>query len=285
MLKNYRNYKYVLFVLPALAYIVVLSFFPAASVVFLSFKTSKGGYSLENYYAIKGSLFKATINTVIVSFGALLIQLFFAILIANILIKSLKGNKIFSTIFIIPYGISTVVSAFIFSLIFSPVGGFANSTLHSIGLLHYLGLTSINWRATKYSSMGLVMFADFWKNTPLVALILLGGLSSLDPAMMEAASVDGAGPFRRFIHITLPNIAPFIAIALLIRGVSEFNIFALPLVLISYSPILMNTLVYEYYTSISSVDYSYAAATILLLIIAVFAIIIIRLGGTSNYEK
>jgi len=215
----------------------------------------------------------------IVSFGALLIQLFFAILIANILIKSLKGSKIFSTIFIIPYGISTVVSAFIFSLIFSAIGGFANSTLHS------LGLASIDWYKTQYSSMGIVMFADFWKNTPLVALILLGGLSSLDPAMMEAASVDGAGPLRRFIHITLPNIAPFIAIALLIRGVSEFNIFALPLVLIGYHPLLMNTLVYEYYTSITSVDYSYAAATILLLIIAVFAIIVIKLGGTANYEK
>ncbi len=281
MLKSYRNrnYKYILFVLPALVYIAILSFFPAASVVFLSFKTSKDVYSLSNYYAIKGSLLKATYDTVIVSFGALLIQLFFAILIANILIKSLKGNKIFSTIFIIPYGISTVVSAFIFSLIFAAVGGFANSTLHS------LGLPVIDWYKTQYSSMGVVMFADFWKNTPLVALILLGGLSSIDPAMMEAASVDGAGSFRRFIHITLPNLAPFIAIALLIRGVSEFNIFALPLVLIGYHPSLINTLVYEYFTSISSVDYSYAAATILLLIIAAFAVLVIKLGGTSNYEK
>lgn len=281
MVKNSfkRNYKYILFVLPALAYIIVLSFFPAASVIFLSFKTPKDTYSLSNYYAIKGSLLKATFDTVIVSFGALLIQLFFAILIANVLIKSLKGNKIFSTIFIIPYGISTVVSAFIFSLIFASIGGFANSTLHS------LGLTSIDWYKTQYSSMGIVMFADFWKNTPLVALILLGGLSSMNPAMLEAASIDGAGPLRRFIHITLPNLAPFIAIALLIRGVSEFNIFALPLVLIGYHPSLLNTLVYEYFTSISSVDYSYAAATILFVIIVAFAILVIKLGGTSNYEK
>ncbi len=285
MFKNHTNYKYILFVLPALVYVAALSFFPAASVVFLSFKTPKGAYSLGNYYAIKGGLLKSTFDTVIVSFGALLIQLFFAILIANILIKSLKGNKLFSTIFIIPYGISTVVSAFIFSLIFSAVGGFANSTLHSLGLLHLFGIAGVNWYATQYTSMGIVMFADFWKNTPLIALILLGGLSSIDPAMMEAASVDGAGSFRRFIHIVLPNLAPYIAIALLIRGVSEFNIFALPLVLIGYHPSLINTLVYEYFTSISSVDYSYAAATILLLIIVAFAVLVIKLGGASNYEK
>ena len=133
--------------------------------------------------------------------------------------------------------------------------------------------------------MGVVMFADFWKNMPLVALILLGGLSSIPPSMSEAASVDGAGPLRRFIYITLPNLAPFIAIALLIRGVSEFNIFALPLILIGYHPSLINTLVYEYFTSISTIGYSYAAATVLLLIILVFAFVIIKFGGTAQYEK
>ena len=278
--KKYRNYKYLLFVLPALAYVAILSFFPAASVVLFSFKSSKGVYSLSNYTAIvHGGLLNSMFHTVIVSFGALLIQLFFAMLIANILIKSLKGNKFFSTVFIIPYGVATVVSAFIFALIFSPIGGFANSTLHSFGI------PDVNWYSNIYSSMGVVMFADFWKNTPLVALILLGGLSSIPPSMNEAASVDGAGPLRRFIYITLPNLAPFIAIALLIRGVSEFNIFALPLILIGYHPSLINTLVYEYFNSISAVGYSYAAATVLLLIILVFAFVIIKFGGTAQYEK
>lgn len=277
---RYRNYRYMVYVLPALAYVAVLSFFPAASVVFYSFKTPSGVYSLSNYEAIsKAGLLTSIGNTVIVSFGALLIQLFFAILIANILIKSLKGNKLFSTIFILPYGISTVVSAFIFSLIFSPVGGFANSTLYS------LGIHSVDWYSTKYSSMGVVMFADFWKNTPLVALILMGGMSTIPPSLNEAASVDGAGSLRRFIHITLPNLAPFIAIALLIRGVSEFNIFALPLILIGYHPSLINTLVYEYFIYSSTTYYSYAAASVLLAIIVVFAFIIIKFGGAKQYEK
>ena len=70
-----------------------------------------------------------------------------------------------------------------------------------------------------------------------------------------------------------------------IRGVSEFNIFALPLILIGYHPSLINTLVYEYFNSISAVGYSYAAATVLLLIILVFAFVIIKFGGTAQYEK
>ncbi|AAT43620.1 carbohydrate ABC transporter permease [Picrophilus oshimae] len=273
------RYKYLLFVLPALVYVLVFSFFPAASVVYLSFK-SHGNFTLSNYQGIiKSDLAGAIGDTLIVSIGALFIQLFFAILIANILIKSLKGNKVFSTIFIIPYGISTVVAAFVFSLILSPLGGFANSTLVS------LGLKPVDWYSNYYSELGVVMFSDFWKNTPLVALILYGGLSGIPPSISEAASVDGAGPFRRFIYITLPNLAPYIAIALLIRGVSEFNIFALPLVLIGYYPPLMNTLVYEFFTTPATTPYAYAAATILLIIILVFAFIIIKLGGASRYEK
>ena len=95
---------------------------------------------------------------------------------------------------------------------------------------------------TGFDKLFVVMFSDFWKNTPLIALILLGGLSSINPNLYEAAAVDGAGAFRRFFHITFPNIAPLMAIALLIRGVSEFNIFALPQVLIGDNPpSMMNT--------------------------------------------
>ncbi len=277
--KNYRNYKYILFVLPALLYVFLLSFFPAASVVYLSF-SSKSGFTLSNYSGIaQANLGMAIMDTLIVSVGALFIQLFFALLIANILIKSLKGNKFFSTIFIIPYGVSTVVAAFVFSLILSPLGGFANSTLVSFGL------RPVDWYSSSLSELGVVMFSDFWKNTPIVALILYGGLSGLPESLNEAASVDGANSFRRFIHITLPNLAPYIAIALLIRGVSEFNIFAMPLVLIGYFPPLMNTLVYEFFTSSSTEPYSYAAATILLAIILGFAILIIKIGGTKKYEE
>ncbi len=129
------------------------------------------------------------------------------------------------------------------------------------------------------------MFSDFWKNTPLIALILYGGLSSISPSIFEAASVDGAGPLSRFVHITLPNIAPLMAIALLVRGVSEFNIFALPLVIIGYTPKLMNTLIYENYSFLLTRPYSYAVAVVLLVIILAYAMIVLRMGGASKYVE
>ncbi|MHB1622204.1 MAG: carbohydrate ABC transporter permease [Cuniculiplasma sp.] len=274
-----KDIFYLIFAIPALVYVIGLAIVPAITVVYDSF-IGRHGFTLANYYALPSyGLYGALINTLLLSVGALLIQLFIALAIAMVLVKPFKGKKAFSTLVIIPLGISTVVSAFVFSIIFQAVGGYANSAL--VGL----GLRPIDWFYTNSSSLGVVMFSDFWKNTPLVALILYGGLSSLPPSLYEAASVDGAGSFNRFVHITLPNIAPIMSIALLVRGVSEFNIFALPLVIIGYHPLILNTLIYENYSSSLTRNISYAAATVLLAIIMLYSIIVVKLGGAKDHVR
>ena len=274
-----KHLVYFLFSLPAIAYVISLSIIPAFTVVYDSFLVN-GKLSTRNYQALPSyGLYSSIGNTLIVSVGALLIQLLLALAIAMVMVKPFKGSKIFSTIIIIPFGISTIVSAFIFSLIFQNIGGFAN------GVLVFFGLRPVVWFSSSLSDLGIVMFSDFWKNTPLVALILYGGLSSVSPTLYEAASMDGAGPFNRFRHITLPAIAPLISIALLVRGVSEFNIFALPLVLIGYHPLILNTLVYENYSTLATRPISYAAATVLLSIIMVYAIFVLKIGGARQYAQ
>jgi ABC-type sugar transport system permease subunit len=74
-------------------------------------------------------------------------------------------------------------------------------------------------------------------------------------------------------------------IALLIRGVSEFNIFALPLVLVGYTPSFMNTLIYSNYESVLNVGFAYSASVILLVIIMIYAAVVLALGGGPKYAK
>ncbi|MCL4307002.1 MAG: sugar ABC transporter permease [Candidatus Thermoplasmatota archaeon] len=278
--KMSRKYLiYILMAAPAIAYVIGLSIFPAITVIYDSFHVN-GQLSLRNYASLPGyGLYPSIVNTLIVSVGALIIQVVLALAIAMVMVKPFKGSKIFSTIVIIPFGVSTIVSAFAFSLIFQNVGGFAN------GIIVALGFKPVTWFSSTLSDLGVVMFSDFWKNTPLVALILYGGLSSVSPSLYESASMDGAGPLSRFVHITLPNIAPLLSIALLVRGVSEFNIFALPLVLIGYHPLILNTLIYENYSTLATRPISYAAATVLLAIIMVYSILVLRIGGAKQYAQ
>ncbi|WP_253823094.1 carbohydrate ABC transporter permease [Acidianus sp. RZ1] len=271
-----QNLKYFLFVLPAIAYIGVFAFFPSGEAVYYSFLNSQGQFTLSNfkelfYFNIGGTI----INTIIVVSLALFLELLLGLGIAAVLTWEFRGKKAFSTLVIIPMGVATVVAAIAFSFIFQTSGGYANS------FLKLIDLPTFNWYANKYISLLTVAISDSWKNTPIVALILLSGMLSIPRDLYNAAALDGAGPIRRFFYITLPNLKKFIAIALIIRGVSEFNIFALPLILIGYHPSILTTLAYDLYST-STIYLSSAAAVILLAFISVFIAINIKLGGGNK---
>ncbi|BCS93734.1 Trehalose/maltose transport system permease protein MalF [Metallosphaera sp. J1] len=268
-----------LLVLPAVGYIVAFSFFPTVDAVYLSFQDPHGGLSLHNYQELTYfNIGGAVLDTVLVTVGALLIQLALGFLVASVLSREFFGKKALSTITIIPMGVATVVAAITFSFIFQTSGGYANTIIHSL-----FG-TNVNWYQTSLSSLIVVMLADSWKNTPIVSLILLAGMSSIPRELYYSAAIDGAGPFRRFVHITLPNLRSFIGVALILRGVQEFNIFALPLILIGDHPPLLTTLVYNLYTTtFPEVGLALAAATVLLGFILVFMGVVIKLtGGRST---
>lgn len=266
--------KYIpfLFLLPALLYVAYFSFYPTASAVYQSFQTPHAHFVLSNY---KGLLYfglsEAILNTLFLSAGALAIQFAVAFVVSSVLIREFRGKSVFTALFVIPFGVATVVAGFSFSNIFATTGGYANS------LLRIFGLPPLNWYSSWGMDMLTIMVSDSWKNTPIVALILLAGMTSISPEIYKAAALDGAGPLRRFIHITLPNLKGYIAIALVIRGVSEFNIFALPLILVGYRPVFLTTMTYEFYSTTASVYYSYAAATVLLAFVLAFSLLVIKM--------
>jgi len=254
----------------------VFAFYPSFDAIYLSFLNSVGRFTLDNYKELfYFNIYGTILNTIIVTVGALLIQLLLGLGVASILAREFRGKKAFSTLSIVPMGVATVVAAIAFSFTFQTTGGYANS------FLHLLRLPTVDWYATTYISLLVVMISDSWKNTPIVALILLSGMLSIPKDLYYAAALDGAGPIRRFIHITLPNLKKFIAIALIIRGVSEFNIFALPLILIGYHPPLLTTLAYELYST-TTIYLSSAAAVILLAFISVLIVLNIKLGGSRR---
>jgi trehalose transport system permease protein len=267
-----------LFILPALIYVAYFSFYPALSAVYLSFQTPRQSFVLTNYEALfYYGLPRATVNTIILTLGALLVQFLLGFLVASILARELKPRRLLSTVFILPMGVATVVAAVTFSFIFRSVGGFAN------GALHFFNLPDVNWYASNDMSLLTVVIADSWKNTPIVALILLAGMRAIPQEIYNSAAIDGAGTARKFLYITLPNMRNFIAIALIIRGVSEFNIFALPLILVGTSQMpLLTTLTYQFYSTSPTIYYSLAAATVLLGFVMLFLFAVIRLGGART---
>ncbi|MEM3851617.1 MAG: sugar ABC transporter permease [Methanomassiliicoccales archaeon] len=263
-----ESYTNILLILPALVYVAALSFYPSIDAVYLSFQTPSRHFVLTNYKElVTFGVYSAIYNTIIVTICALALQFFIAMVIASLLTRQFRGRQVFQVCVLIPYSVATIVTVYAFSNIFTTPGGYADA------VLHLFGLKAVGW--TVYHNYWLnvlsLIIADSWKNTPIVALILTAGMATIPPEIYAAARVDGAGPFARFFHITMPNLASYIAIALVIRGISEFNIFAMALVLFPH--VLLTTLAFGLYTS-SFVGLSFSAAVVLLGFVLVFATIV-----------
>lgn len=257
----------IILILPAVIYVLILAFIPAVESVLGSFSTLRDHYTMYNYDFVFNTFgFRPIINTFIVTASALGLQFTLGFIIASLLSKPFRGREAFSAIFLLPFGVATIVTAVIFHNIFSSYGGYANT------LLNLLGGHALDWTGTFGTSLLITVLADSWKNTPIVSLILLAGMTTIPPDLYSQAMVDGAGTFQRFFRITLPNLAPFIAIALMIRGISEFNIFAIAQDGLFPHP-LLTTMTYSLFDIVNPHP-SYASATILLGFVLIFALLV-----------
>ena len=264
-----------LFVVPALVYVGYFAFYPAADAIRLSFETRIYSFTTFNYqYNVQQGLYTWIGNTLWVTFGALALQFGLALGIASILQREFRGKTFFATVAILPIGVATVVGGFIFSEIFPGTGaGYANS------ILAWFGAGPQYWLNTPSSALTAVVIADSWKNTALVVIILVAGYATIPRALYQAAAIDGAGPLRRFRHVTLPGLRSFIVIALLIRGAQEVNIFQIAYLMIGQYPQLLTVQVYVLFYAPGGHNLAAAVATVLLGIVALFILLVVVIGG------
>ncbi|PLZ65612.1 carbohydrate ABC transporter permease, partial [Fischerella thermalis] len=155
--------------------------------------------------------------------------------------------------------------------IFNDQFGVVNDILLRLGVIQ----TGINWLGEPTLAMVAVVFADVWKTTPFISILLLAGLQSISSDLYEAHAIDGARPWQSFYQITLPLLMPQILIAMLFRFAQAFGIFDLIAVMTGGGPGGATEVVslYIYSTIMRYLDFGYGAAlvvvTFLLLVTAV----------------
>lgn len=150
-----------------------------------------------------------TIVTVIVEF-----VLGFAL--AMVMHRALFLRRSLRTAILIPYGIITVVSAYAWQYAFTPAYGFVNPLFN---------LDSFNWFGDTLPALVVICLSEIWKTTPFMSLLLLAGLAQIPEDYLEAAKVDGATAWQRFIKVIVPNMKAAIMVALLFRTLDAFRIF------------------------------------------------------------
>lgn len=260
-----RHWLEVLLVAPLAFYILGFTLGPVLYTIFMGFQDSVTGRfpTLRNYAEIiDGQFAKALGNTVFITVVGVTLEIAIGLLLALILSRSFRGKGLVRALLLVPLGVPTLVSALNMSYIFRTTG-YLNELLYRLGLIE----VPIDWASGGLRTLMMVVLADLWKVTPIVTLLLLAGLESIPRDVYEAAEVDGAKAWQRFLYVTLPLLRPSITMAVILRTIDTFRIFDLPLVLAGRVTPVLATYTYFEYFNYNNEFTSAASATILLLLI------------------
>jgi multiple sugar transport system permease protein/N,N'-diacetylchitobiose transport system permease protein len=145
-----------------------------------------------------------------------------------------------------------------------------------------------SWLGTDpFLALNMVILADVWKNTSLVAFFLLAGLTTIPADLYEAARVDGYGRWGSFVHITLPLLRPVIVVVLVLRTIEAFKVFDIIYVMTGGGPAngTQSIAFYTYQRAFSDEFFGYGSALAYLIVLFIlgFAVLYIRLLRSDAY--
>jgi multiple sugar transport system permease protein len=236
---------------------------------------------LENYiYYLKDKDFiGATGYTFLITIISVACELVLGLLIAVIINKPFKGRGLVRTAVLVPWAIPTVVSAMMWRFLYDGQNGFISMFMQKLHLISNAAVLSTTHKGATFA----IIFADVWKTTPYMALLLLAGLQSIDDSIYEATCVDGASKIQQFFRITLPLIKPTILVALLFRTLDAFRIFDLVYVLTGGGQSTDTITTYAYKTMFAQMEFGRGSAisVIVFLCITLISIGYIKILGAN----
>ncbi|WP_069999574.1 carbohydrate ABC transporter permease [Cellulosilyticum sp. I15G10I2] len=224
-------------------------------------------------------------NTIVFTVISVSIEFTLGLALAMIMNKAMKGIGIIRTVSLIPWAIPTAVSALMWSYMYDGGSGVIAKLLSVIGLVsspEHLLLTSTG-------AMVCAIIADVWKTTPYMALLLLGGLQTIDSGLYESSQIDGAGKIKTFLAITLPLLKPAILVAVLFRTLDAFRVYDLIAVLTGGGPggSTETLSIYAYKIMFGQTNFGYGSVIVMMMFICVAAIaaLFVKVLGADVMSK
>ena len=250
-----------LLLLPAIAIIAVISLLPVLFTFILSFTDTplanpypKNFVGLENYlHFLAGKDFWLSIwRTFYFTLVSVGMELLLGLGIALLINTRPFGWQFLRASLIIPWAIPTIVNGAVWRWIFNADYGALNALLYSLGIIdkHHA------WLTQPFLAMNLVIVADVWHSVPFIALILQAALATIPTEIEEAAMVDGATVWQRFLSIRMPLLRPAILVALVVRTVEAFRVFDIIYVITQGGP-AFGTVTISYLTYLEFFTYGH----------------------------
>ncbi|BBH69275.1 sugar ABC transporter permease [Actinoplanes sp. OR16] len=208
-------------------------------------------------------------TTLIITVVSVAVELVLGFAFAFVMYRVIRGRSWVRTGILIPYGIVTVVSAYIWQFAFQLDSGFVNQ---------WFGLGDFNFFGERWSALFVIILSEIWKTTPFISLLLLAGLVQVPEEMQEAARVDGATAWQRLWRVTLPNMKAAIMVALLFRTLDAWRIFDNPFIMTrgANDTETLSFLAYRQNVTLVNLGAGSAVSVLLFLTVVVIAFIFVK---------
>lgn len=274
---------------PALILIVTVMLVPLVLGMSYAFRDiqllnpfSGGFIGLDHFRALgqDQDFYRALRNTLWWTGASVFFQFLFGLILALLLDKPFAGRGLAQALVFLPWAVPSFLAGLNWAWLFNPVIGPLPHWLHALGLL----AEPNNILADPHLAMWGPIVANVWWGIPFFAITLLAALQAIPRDLYEAAAIDGAGPAQRFLSITLPFLAPTIAITVLLRTVWISNFADLIIVMTNGGPADRTQIVasYIFTQAFKRLDFGYASAIalVLLALLLAYSMLIVVLRQT-----
>jgi multiple sugar transport system permease protein len=260
---------------PTVLFLAVFFLWPMVQALILAFQTEDGAWSLASIERMVNDLHftDALRNTLLFAAVVIPLQTILALAMALLLVSGVRGASLFLYLWAIPLGISDLASGVVWLSIFTD-RGYLNSLLVSLGLSE-TGFPFLSYEHP-VSLFVCVAVAEVWRATSIVMVILLSGLQVVPKDYGEAAEVFGATSWQRFRYVTLPLLRPSLQVALILRTILAFQVFAVVIALAGTQLPVLAEEAYRFYYTIRSPNVAAAYALLIMLLSFGFTVIYLR---------
>lgn len=266
------------FVLPAFIVLAALTGFPLVQVLISSVMKGRGTefVGFDNFVKVltDPKFWEAAGQTVLFTAATIIIASVLGFAIATLLNQPVNNRfrAIMRSLFMVPWLLSSAVVGALWVMMLNPYG-LVNWALQIIGLAGFDGMP---WLAERETALFGLVIANVWRALPFFMLMILASLQTVDPGLYEAASLDGAGFFRKIWYVTLPQIAPMLVTVITLETIWAFRSFDLIYIMTGGGPQgsteVLSTYVYN--AAFRGLDFGVSSAAALLMFVIMIAMAI-----------
>lgn len=217
-------------------------------------------------------------------------------LIAALLLHNLRrGRAVVAGVLLLPWVVPTIVTAFTWRSLLDPIFGSVNTIMTATGIgpllasVHLIDTWPAAWLSDPHLAMPSVIMVNVWKGIPFFTVNFLAGLKAIDSGLYEAAMVDGASAWSRFVHVTLPGLRYVIIVTVLLSSIWTFNNFDLIWLMTQGGPgdATAPYVLVAYTKAIQQLQFGPGAASTLVVlpVVAILVVLLVRVMRSDDRSR